>query len=483
MIEESEIIELRILELLESELRWWTIEEIASTLSLSKATIQKYLGNLKNRISAHPKEKIMIETSTSKGIYLHRLSSYNIQYLYTEILKELLVFSVFNSFLYSEHVPIVKVSSDNFISVASLRRKYKIYNTYFKNLNLTIKKDIFSGDERQIRWFFSEFYWQIFKGIEWPFRLIPQVFVNNVIDTIQNFFNIELIPEVREEMSYWITINGIRHIKGYRVPEDEEIRKYTTNNPLFPPFMEIMKNIFPNEAKNKDERGPGEMQYLFLLLSALPIMEKNNEFNQLIYQAHCTGDTMMYQVTKDWLSHYQEIFGKIDSSTLFQELENKLLRIHSFSYLYHMGEPLFFKKNYVKEIIISHPRFFEKMEYILEILDIKYKSITKNRDYLIENYALLAMESLDVAQFERTVRIALSFSKGLIYESVVRSKLASFFSGKYKLEFVEHSEPKEILITDLPHVLGEVNGELVSVQTQLTARDFENIDQIILRNI
>lgn len=483
MIDESEIIELRMLELLESEAKWWTIEEIAMQLNLSKATIQKYLGNLKSRIELLSKAEIMIETSTSKGIFLHRLPSYNVQFLYTQILKELLIFSVFNSFLYDEHVSIIKISSENFISVASVRRKYKIYNTYFENLNLVIKKDVFTGDERQIRWFFSEFYWQIFKGTEWPFRLIPLPFVNSVIETIESFFNIELIPEVKEEMKYWTTINGLRHLKGYRVPEDAEISKYTLNNPLFIPFIEIMKNIFPNEAKNKDERGPGEMQYFFLLLSALPIMEKNTEYTQLMYQAHQTGNTQMYQMTKDWLSLYEEIFGPIDSQENYYQIETKLLRIHSFSYLYRMGGAIFFKKNYVNELINYHPRFFEKMEVILTILDEKYTNITENRDYLMENYALLATESLEISQFERTVRIALSFSKGVLYESVVEEKLHSYFNNRYKLEFVNYLEPKEILITDLPQVIEKEKCTLVCAQTQLSQRDYENIEHAILNYI
>lgn len=480
MIEESELIELRILELLESEARWWTIEEIALHLEFSKATIQKYLGNLKNRVETFPKREIMIETSTSKGIHLHRLASFNVQILYAQILKELLAFSVFNSFLYEEHVSIIRVSAENFISVASLRRKYKLYNTYFESLDMTIRKDIFSGDERQIRWFFSEFYWQIFKGTEWPFRLVPQPFIENIITTAERFFNLEIMPEVREELTYWMAIQAIRHTKGHRVPEDKEIKKYALNNPLFPSFVEILKSIFPNEAKNQDKRGPGEMQYLFLLLSALPILENNEEYSRLMYVAHQKGQTLMYQMTQDWLSLYEEIFGSIDSTKIYHQLENKLLRIHSFSYLYHMGEPLFFKKNYVREIIEYHPRFFEKMELIHETLREKYQKITVNEAYLMESYALLAIENLAINQFERTVRLALSFSKGLLYEAVVQEKLLAYFSGRYKLEFVHYLEPKEILITDLPHISSEVDCTLVSAQTQLTARDYENIEQSIL---
>lgn len=483
MIDESEIVELKILQLLESEARWWTIEEISLSLNLSKATIQKYLGNLKTRIDSFSNNQIKIETSTSKGIFLHRFSSFNVQVIYTQILKELVTFSIFNSFLYDERVSIIKLSSENFMSVASLRRKYKTYNAYFEPLNLSIKKDIFSGDERQIRWFYSEFYWQIFKGTEWPFRLIPKDFMNGVVDTIQSFFNMEIIPEVKEEMMYWVTVHCIRHIKGHRVPEDPEIKNYALNNPLFQPFIDILKNIFPNEAKNRDDKMPGEMQYLFLLLSALPVMEKNTEYSHMVYQAHQKGNTLMYQMTQDWLVSYESTFGSINSKEKRYRIENKLLRIHSFSYLSHMGDEFISKKSYVEEIIDYHPRFVEKMNQIHDSLSKTYSVITRNRHYLIENYVLLAMEELPINQFERTVRIALSFSKGILYESVVRKNIQAYFSGRYKLEFVGYLEPKEIFITDLPYVLEEPEYMLLSAQTKLTPRDFENIENAIIKYI
>lgn len=483
MIDDYEIVELRILEILESESRWWTIEEIAASLDLSKATIQKYLGILKSRLEGFSSDQISIDTSTSKGVFLHRAPSFNIHFIYSKILKELLSFTIFDSFLYNEYVSIVKISSENFVSIASIRRKYRVFNTYFKELNLSIKKDKFTGDERQIRWFFSELYWQIFRGTVWPFQLIPEQFVRTMLNRIENFFNMELIPEAKEEMMYWITVNGIRHIKGHRVLEDDEIKKYALNNPLYPSFIGVLSDIFPNEAKNKDAKGAGEMQYLFLLLSALPILEKNEELSQLIHQAHKKGKTLMYQMTQDWIELYEVMFGKIYKDEDRYNIENKLLRIHSFSYLYTMGENMFFKKSYVQEIIEYHPRFFQKMELILESLNEKYEKISENRAYLMEHYALLATEELAINQFERSVRLSLNFSKGTIYESVVRDKLLAYFSGKYKLDFVNYTEPKEILITDLPHILKGEKCSVVSAHSQLTLRDYENIEQTILKYI
>lgn len=480
IIDDTEIIELRILELLESDARWWTTEEIASLLGLSKATIQKYLNNLKNRIAAFSNDEVNIETSTSKGILFQRQLSFNVHILYTQILKELLIYSIFNSFLYDEHISIVKVSTENYVSLASVRRKYQTINASFNGLDLSIKKDTFSGDEKQVRWFFSEFYWQIFKGTEWPFRLIPKEFMEDVFEKIQNFFQIELIPEVKEEMLYWITVNSLRHIKGYAVPEDPEIKKYVLNNPLFSPFIEVLKQIFPNEAKNNNPDGPGEMQYLFILLSALPALEKNENYSHLIYEAHKKGQTIMYKMTQEWIHIYEKIFGPIETEEEYYQIENKLLRIHSFCYLYKMGDGILSRENYVNEIIKYHPNFFERISQIYDNLSGKYTQIAENKIYIIENYILLAMEHSSVSQFEKSVRLSLNLSKGVVYEAVVQDELLSYFYGKYKLTFVKNSELKDVLITDLPDMIENIDCTIVSTQLKLTVRDFHNIEEAIL---
>lgn len=480
IIDDTEIIELRILELLESDARWWTTEEIASHLRLSKATIQKYLNNLKNRIATFSNNEVNIETSTSKGILFQRQLSFNVHILYTQILKELLIYSIFNSFLYAEHISIVKFSTENYVSLASVRRKYQSLNASFNGLDLSIKKDTFSGDEKQVRWFFSEFYWQVFKGTEWPFRLIPKEFMEDVFEKILNFFQVELIPEVKEEMLYWVTINSLRHIKGYVVREDPEIQKYVLHNPLFSPFIEILKQIFPNEAKNNNPSAPGEMQYLFILLSALPALEKNESYSQLIHAAHKKGQTIMYKMTQEWLQIYEKKFGPIENEEESYKIENKLLRIHSFCYLYKMGDGILLRENYVNEVIKYHPHFFERISQIYDNLSEKYTQIAENKIYVIENYILLAMEHSSISQFEKSVRLSLNLSKGMVYEAVVQDKLLSYFYGKYKLTFVKNSEPKDVLITDLPNMIENIDCTIVSAQLKLTARDFHNIEEAIL---
>lgn len=66
MVDESELIELRLLQLLESETKWWTNEELAATLQLSKATTQKYLNRLKLRLENRA-EDVRVAINSGKG--------------------------------------------------------------------------------------------------------------------------------------------------------------------------------------------------------------------------------------------------------------------------------------------------------------------------------------------------------------------------------------------------------------------------------
>lgn len=115
----------------------------------TNVTTQKYLILLKHRIDGH-QESTRLEISSGKGSYFYRDSSFNIQVLYSKILKELLSFKVLDAFLYIDQVSIVNLALDNFSSVASLSRKYKKINIYLSDIGVEIKKGKIWGSERQI---------------------------------------------------------------------------------------------------------------------------------------------------------------------------------------------------------------------------------------------------------------------------------------------------------------------------------------------
>lgn len=93
------------------------------------------------------------------------------------------------------------------------------------------------------------------------------------------------------------------------------------------------------------------------------------------------------------------------------------------------------------------------------------------------------IEHLTLDKFEPEIRIALSFSEGHLYELVGQKKLSEHFSGKYKIEFVDYFETRDMLVTDIPQLIPNPLYPVICVDLQLRKRDFYNIEQGILKTL
>lgn len=478
MIEKNETIEIRILQLLDSEDKWWTIEEISNQLFLSKATTQKYTTLLKLRCARFPEEQIFLEKSPSKGIFLHRSPIFALQFIYTQVIKELLVFSVLDTFFNKKSNQLLKIAMDNFSSVASIRRKYQTINQRFIELGLDISivKDNIIGNERQIRWFYSKFYWRIFRGTEWPFHNLSKNMVEHRLKIIQDFYKIELSTEVKEEMLYWLAINWWRHLQGYRVEPDKEIQEYCLDNPFFEIFTEATNQAFPKSLRQKEPSNKYQVQYLYFLINSLPLLENNNKYNEQIYNSHKKANTIIYRMTQEWFLHFEIIFDIIIPSNIRYYIEIQLLRIHSYSYLFK-PKPYIIFEDYEKENKEAHPKFKNTLLNLYGKLNINYREVTENKDYILEHYTYLIQTLIDINVFEKNIRVCLSFSKGDMYEKIAQKKILSRFGDLYNLNFVPNEVENDILITDHPCSEPLNSYSLLRANYKLTERDFNQLER------
>lgn len=482
MIDEYEIVELRILQILESEDKWWTIEEMAALLLISKASVQKYVALLKARIETFPIDQIYIEKSTNKGVFLHRALTFNLQYVYTLILKELLTVSCLNALFTRQSVPILQMALNNFSSVASIRRKYYTINQYFvnKNFDIVLSKDTILGNEYQIRWFFSKFYWKIFKGTEWPFPALPRDIVEEKIKKIQSAFNINFDFDMKEEMLYWLVVNWSRYRQGNRVSPNTQIKSYVLHNTLYPRFLNILEQNFPKSfGKDEEAAEESEVQYLFFLIGALPLLEKNKTFNEHVFRAHQRANTNVYKVTQEWLYIYESTFDFLASPIDLRNFQYKLIRIHSYSYLYNIHPHVIFE-DYEEPEITHFPKLKAAIQNLYDSLHILFPDITKNKSYLLENYTRLIIPTINIQQFEKSIRILIRFSKGTLYESIAEEKINTRFNRIYNINFVHNIIEADILITDFSTATSSTDYFTVNVTPKLSKRDFKYIEKTIL---
>lgn len=479
MIDKNELVELRILQLLESSYRWWTIEELSRNLSLSKATIQKYTTLLKQRIDPFTPEGLAIQKSPSKGILLERSVTFNLQKLYTLILKETMEYAIVDTFFKRNTIPLIQMAMDNFSSVASVRRKYNRFNQRFQkyNLDIAIHKDSLVGNELHIRWFYTKFYWNIFKGGQWPFVDFPREILEIKFQNIEKDFNLHFLTEVKEELFFWIAVNWTRSRLGYHVEFDEELKNYSLAHTSFPPFFKVLTQTFTENSRKSHIDSESELYFLFFLINALPLLEKEQIFTKKTYLAHQNANTTVYRATILCLNLFEKNFGPLSQDP--KHLIHALLRIHSYSYLFQIKTPFLFE-NYDEQVI--YPKFQKNIDNIYEQLHQHFPSIIKNKTYLLEQYTHLFLYYMNVNKFERTIRIYLSFAKGHIYERMAQENISSRFGKKYNLHFTQSGQEKDLFITDLSPAIIEIPCTSLIVMPRLTERDYHNIE-IAIRNL
>lgn len=479
VINEYEIIELRILQLLYSQNCWWTIEEISQTLLISKASVQKYLNFLKNRIKNYLKTDIYIDTKPNKGVYLYCSSSFSPHVIYKDILKECLTYSCLNMFFQHKSVPITQMAHKNYSSVASVRRRYKDLNHHLKNFNIYIEHETLAGDEKQVRWFYANFYWTIFKGTEWPFDHLSRKSLDERLITFLKIFKIKLSVELKEQLMYWLAVNYSRYKKGYRVSSDSEIQTFAEKSPLFPTFLSTLEQLFPQETVRSRAEDIHEVYYLYFLIHTLPTPEKSTDFTQILILEHQHADTSIYKITEEWLHLYEYTFGLL--SEKHQDfIKLKLLSIHSFSYLFQIETDFVLSKPQSQKDNKEYPAtFLQSIKNMFSTLQHKFPNITRNKKYLIEKYLQLASAITDMHHFAPSVRFFISFSEGNLYEIIAQENLNQKFNKKYKLEFLSSPEKADFYLTDTTQLLRHKDQKIVQVTPDLSERDYEVIEQIL----
>lgn len=485
LFDDSEIIEIKILQILDTEEKWWQSLEIAKLLNQSKSTTQKYLKLLKEKISTFDKELVDIEISSSRGIFFTRAPSFNLQFLYTEILKELLLYSVVESFIYDGALSITQFSMVHYVSVTSIRRKYTIIQDYLEKLELTIKKDQLIGEEKQIRWFLTHFFWEVYQSSEWPFSTISKNELTTIVRDIEDKFSLQLIPEMREQLLYWLAVNIIRTNKGYKLPIDEEIDLYLKDHPVFFEFRGVIRAKFYNPIRSEKEflGNVGEVQHLFFLCTIFPVLEGEETLSTINYQMHKNKQTQMYAATQRWITMYEELFDSIDGDLKKNQIEKKLLRIHSYSYLYKMGDDLFHTHDYIDDLFVKYPNYSKKMNQLYQQIQPSNELVLKNQQYLMKAYMLLCYEEFEMINYEKNILICLSIGDGSTYEGIMKNELKTKFQDNYNLKFISQKESADIWITNLPITNPDDSKYQVSVNNYFTKRDYKYIENffIVLR--
>lgn len=139
------------------------------------------------------------------------------------------------------------------------------FRSFLKNFGLKISNSTLEikGDEKSIRWMAYFVYWYIYHGQEWPFLLIKQDDIDDIIDRSGKTFS---NPITYIQLEYFLAISRIRLTK----------RNYITN-------MDKYNDVFGNQKLGEDVLRRED--YTIVPINALDNENKLlNLFHKMVFQ-------------------------------------------------------------------------------------------------------------------------------------------------------------------------------------------------------
>ncbi|AEB30250.1 putative trans-acting regulator [Carnobacterium sp. 17-4] len=228
LIDSSSLRRLELIELLNASDEWWTVEELAFCLNCSvrsvKADIYYY------NISAHLPIKLI--TSNHHGVKLIVLTTFQMESVYQEILARNLNIQLLECLYNETNYSIEDYAERLFTSTSSIIRSIKQINLFLDQYKLSVQKNSMTivGSEKQIRYFYSVFFWEKY-GAKVVVNEHPNFNeVSQIVHKLAKKTDITLSIITENKLSLYLLINLERISNGYI------LEKYT-------PPMKIEKNV------------------------------------------------------------------------------------------------------------------------------------------------------------------------------------------------------------------------------------------------
>ncbi|MGX7265263.1 helix-turn-helix domain-containing protein [Enterococcus crotali] len=204
-----------LLNLLNGPNSWITSDYLAESIDCSKKTIMLDCQYIEDRWSDY----LTIETSRKHGVRLIASPHRSIHEIYIEIIQESNAFSLLESIFFEPKQPAHFWEKKLFLSNSSLYRLSNLISSALKDRNIQMSRSpyfVHGKDERQIRYFFTCYFIEVYGIREWPFHLDRDK-IFRLSNKINRKFELELNDSQIVHLAYSIAVTIIRERQGFLI--------------------------------------------------------------------------------------------------------------------------------------------------------------------------------------------------------------------------------------------------------------------------
>lgn len=437
-----------------------SVKDLLTQLQFSKSALFRYLKELEEDLAlTFDSQSFLLinhnnaysyksESQLDKSLIVNRLNLYYV--------KGSIRFKIITALYKKRYTSVDEIANDLYVSPSYLYRQLKAIYAFFDDfhLKLTFKPDSnqstnFVGSEIHQRFFFAYFYWSVFKGIEWPFKRLPEsmydLYYKNEID--KKFPKGNLAPAKATQIGYLLTITfwRVNSRKEYVQLEEELIEILTAISEV----NDISSSIATTWTQLPEEIDNQERLFFNFFTRVEVASVDNDEMKEQISKHLLTinSDLVAYCVT--FLEEVQQHFDlKMTSQKkmvnlyyiVFYHLYMRYINVNHSQYLNSPFQLNEIKKQLnsssllEKEILTFYDQFFQKNHFFK--VDASSKQLVISLIYFIINSA--EVEPLP---------ILVHFSKNISGEYLIKNKINAIF-GTSTIRFTDDMDQAYLVISD-----------------------------------
>ncbi|MGX6962811.1 helix-turn-helix domain-containing protein [Vagococcus xieshaowenii] len=221
---------LELLEYLSNTSGWVNSNDLATKLEASLRTINSDIQYLKENWSQY----ITIETSKKNGVRLTTPPNSHLQLIYKEIVANSDNFLLLENMFFCPTKNLEDWENDLYTSYSSLYRTSQLITEVVSRHGLELKKAPFhisNKNEINVRYFFINYFNEVYFNQHWPFKLDRQLVTSLAIDIAEAFFGVshhEIDDIMLVYLAYVLAVSLTRYSQGFIIDDafNSSLEKY-----------------------------------------------------------------------------------------------------------------------------------------------------------------------------------------------------------------------------------------------------------------
>ncbi|WP_059106014.1 helix-turn-helix domain-containing protein [Shouchella shacheensis] len=438
----------KLLKLLDSQSDWWTSSQLANELGCSERALHTSLHTLASELKREF-EQAGIEVNQRRGVRLNKAPNVFLHSYALHQLKKSPMFQLCHQMFQEDVTSLENFSESAFMSKSSLSRGIRklkpLLDSY--RLRLETRQAVLVGEEHQIRYFYFKFYWNAFKGEEWPFTFVEREELLDVVVLFEKALNTTFSCSQSEQILYHLAIARSRaglNPEG-RTPFVDV--PYAYDHPLIEKAKEAIEGAlttFPSPERWY------EQSFLESLLIAHPFFEKETPMLRQVLFHHWDSHSLPWQRSVQIFPVLSLSFKRnppVESALLL----GNLLQFHCHLDLFQGQNFMILDDSLLDSTAEEGSTVLKTLSTICEeMFPLEtHGPLYKRKDEIILTYMALIDTYVDVSQLEPLIHIRIISSGGTVLENQIAKKLEE--ERAFNIRNVKsrtQEEPVDLIVTD-----------------------------------